>query len=102
MALDDQGRDKAQTDFWARTLPVDVETHASIATSERFGPFPKGAWVCVAIDANAHVNVGDNTVTATASNPKLTAGVHDFVMPIEGYVALFGNGAGEGCAWEMK
>lgn len=106
MATKNQAQERAQRGFRVRFLPKDSSTWQSISASHAFGPFSPGDYVLISIDAPAHVNAGDETVAAIATNMQLPAGVHDFAIgfykddngdPIDAvYVALFGNGAGNG------
>lgn len=103
MGAKDQAAEKAQAGFWARYLPASITNWQSIATSVAFGPFEPGDFVVISCDGAAHVNAGAAGGVATASNPQLPAGVHDFVVP-EGttHVHLFGDGAGNGAAWKAS
>lgn len=104
MLLPNGAHERAQASLPIRLVPVDVETWASISTSASFGPFEAGARITVICSAAAHINAGASDVAATAANPQLPIGVHDFVAPdVEGgaYVALFGAGSGSGVAFEV-
>lgn len=102
-SLSDQGREYAQANEPARLLPVNVTTWADISASVAFGPFNPGDHVTIINDGPAHVNAGDDSVAAIATNPQLLAGERDFVVP-DGctHVALFGNGAGNGCVFKSS
>lgn len=102
-SLSDRGREYAQGNQPMRLLPVDVSTWTDIAASVAFGPFEAGDWIIIVCDAPAHVNAAAADGAATAANPQLPAGVHDFVMPSGvTHVHLFGAGAGNGCAYKRS
>lgn len=84
-----------------RLLPVDTTGWASMAASLRFGPFEPGDYVTIAVDAAAHINAGNDTSDADATNPQIPFGLQDFVMPTgTTHVSIFGNGSGNGVAWK--
>ena len=99
--IDEVPHRNAEDNAPVRLLPVDTTGWASMVATIRFGPFPEGSWVTIAVDAAAHINAGTVAAVAIGTNPQIPFGVHDFVMP-EGatYVAIFGDGAGNGCVWK--
>jgi hypothetical protein len=89
--------DNALQQSRAALLPVAGDAGmASLATSQRFGPFNAGDQLVIGITGAAHVLAGDGTVAATVASPIIpSAGVYKFALP-NGctHVALIQSAAG--------
>jgi hypothetical protein len=101
--LNDAGRERAKAASGYVLAPTAADAAAaSLATSQRFGPFTPGDAIIASASAGFHLVAGGASVAATTGSPPFSAGPHRLVMPAGcTHVAMIqGASAASGCAWK--